>query len=63
MKNVLACLFLKVLFALSWNESKHRIRGNWENSFINEIYNQKLKNNNNKKKTVKLKVRRKPVKQ
>ena len=54
MKNVLACLFLKVLFALSWNESKHRIRGNWENSFINEIYNQKLKNNNKKKKNSKI---------
>ena len=60
MKNVLACLFLKLSFALSWNESKHRIRGNWENSFINEIYNQKLKK---KKKTVKLQIRREPVKQ
>ena len=54
MKNVLACLFLKVLFALSWNESKHRIRGNWENSFINEIYNQKLKNKKTKKKHSKI---------
>ena len=46
MENVLACLFFKLIFALSCIEFRHNIRHcQWENSFtdIHQIYNQKLK--------------------
>ena len=46
MKNILACLFLKLVFALSWIEIWHRKRQyKWENSFthIHYIYKEELK--------------------
>ena len=43
MENVLACFFLKFIFALPWIEIRHKIRHcQWENSFTHIYYNHKF---------------------